>query len=60
LLVTPTGATATPSLLRAANIIFYIHFILANKLSLVLKVTGKVTDSDTVLVCCLMYSQSQY
>jgi hypothetical protein len=33
---------------------------LANKLSLALKVTGKVTDSDTVLVFCLMYSQSQY
>jgi hypothetical protein len=34
--------------------------VLANKLSLALKVTGKVNDSDTVLVFCLMYSQSQY
>ena len=37
---------------------FILQF-LANKLSLALKVTGKVTDSDTVLVFCLMYSQSQ-
>jgi hypothetical protein len=60
LLVTPTGATTTPSLLRGANTTVYIHSVLANKLSLALKVTGKVTDSDTVLVFCLMYSQSQY
>ena len=57
----PTGATATPSLLRAANMNqCYIHSVLANKLSLALKVTCKVTDIDTVLVFCLMYSQSQY
>jgi hypothetical protein len=48
------------SFLIAANTTVFIHFVLANKLSLALKVTGKVTDSDTVLVFCLMYSQSQY
>ena len=46
-------------LLRAANTTVFIHSVLANKLSLALKVTGKVTGSDTVLVFCLMYSQSQ-
>jgi hypothetical protein len=58
--VTPNGATTTPSLLRAANATVCIHSVLANKLPLALMVTGKVTDSDTVLVFCLMYSQSQY
>jgi hypothetical protein len=43
-----------------SNTTVFIHSVLANKLSLALKVTGKVTDSDTVLVFCLMYSQSQY
>jgi hypothetical protein len=52
LFVMPTGTTVTPSLLRAANTTFYIHSVLANKLSFALKVTGKVTDSDTVLVFC--------
>jgi len=46
--------------MRAANTPAYIHSVLANKLSLALNVTGKVTDKDTVLVFCLMYSQSQY
>jgi hypothetical protein len=46
-------------LLRAANTTVFIHSVLADKLSLTLKITGKVTDSDTVLVFCLMYSQSQ-
>ena len=46
--------------LRAANTTAYIHSVLANKLSLAFNVTGKVTDRDTVLVFCLMYSQSQY
>jgi hypothetical protein len=54
------GATTTPSLLRVANITLFIHHVLANKPSLALNVTGKVTDSDTVLVSCFMYSQSQY
>jgi hypothetical protein len=54
------GATTTPSLLRLANITLFIHHVLANKPSLALNVTGKVTDSDTVLVSCFMYSQSQY
>ena len=40
------------SLLRAANTTVFIHSVLSNKLSLALKVT--------VLVFCLMYSQSQY
>ena len=48
------------SLPPAANTTVFIHSVLVNKLSLVLKVTGKVTDSDTVLVFCFMYSQSQY
>jgi hypothetical protein len=42
----PTGTTTTPFLLRAANTTVFIHSVLANKLSLALKVTGKVTDSD--------------
>jgi hypothetical protein len=42
-----TGATTTPSLLRAANTTVFIHSVLASKLSLSLKVAGKVTDSDT-------------
>jgi hypothetical protein len=42
--------TTTPPLLRAANTTVFIHSVLANKFSLTLKVTGKVTDSDTVLV----------
>ena len=54
------GATTIPSLLRAANTTVFIHHVLANKPSLALNVTDKVTDSDTVLVSCLMYSQSQY
>jgi hypothetical protein len=54
------GATKIPSLLRVANITLFIHHVLANKPSLALNVTGKVTDSDTVLVSCFMYSQSQY
>jgi hypothetical protein len=33
--------------------------IFTNK-NFALKVTGKVTDSNTVFVFCLMYSQSQY
>jgi hypothetical protein len=34
LLVIPTGATTTPSLLQAANTTVFIHSFLANKLSL--------------------------
>ena len=48
--------TTTPSLLRAAHTTVFIHSVLASKLSLALKVAGKVTDSDTDLVFCLMYS----
>jgi hypothetical protein len=39
------GHITTHSLLRAANTTVFIHSVLANKLSLALKVTGKVTDS---------------
>jgi hypothetical protein len=47
-IIMPTWATTTPFLLRAANTTVFIHSVLANKLSLALKVTGKVTDRDTI------------
>ena len=55
----PTGATATP-LLRAENINATYTLSCKEALTRAQGYTGKVTDSDTVLVFCLMYSQSQY
>jgi hypothetical protein len=46
----PTGATTTPFLLRAANTTVFIHSVLANKLSLALKVTGKVLKKKILTI----------
>ena len=44
----PTGATTTLSPLQAPNTTVFIHSVLANKFSLALNVTGKVTDFVTM------------
>jgi hypothetical protein len=54
LLVTPTGATTTSSLLRAANTTVFIHSVLTNKLSLALKVT------DNAIINKLLFRKKVY